>query len=167
MNYNFEHDDDQNLDLKSQLEDIIQGQTNFISNISNLSSMLFYSLSDINWAGVYMLSGDELILGPFQGKPACIKIELGKGVCGSAAEHRRPIIVANVHEFPGHIACDPLSKSEMVIPIIWNNQLIGVLDLDSPRHDRFRESDMIKVEDMLNLVIESSDIESIVDYYGD
>jgi GAF domain-containing protein len=166
MLYKYNDEEEQLPPLTEELIELIQGQTNFISNASNMASLIFYSLKDLNWAGFYMLSGDELILGPFQGKPACQKIDLGKGVCGSSAKNLKPILVNNVHEFPGHIACDPMSRSEMVVPIIFKQKLIGVLDIDSPIFDRFTNSDLELAEDMISIILENSDIESISNYYA-
>ena len=112
-----------------------------IANAANFSSLIFHSLPDLNWAGFYFAKDDELVLGPFQGKPACVRIRVGQGVCGTAAAQCATTIVPNVHEFPGHIACDSASNSEIVVPLIKNDELIGVLDLDSPVLARFDEAD--------------------------
>src|SRR6186713_2006625 len=127
--------------LSAQLRSLLEGERDFIANAANLSSLLFYSLPDLNWAGFYILKGEELVLGPFQGKPACVRIPLGQGVCGTAAVDRRTLVVPDVHEFPGHIACDVASNSEIVVPIVAHEQLLGVLDLDSPRLARFDAAD--------------------------
>src|SRR5688572_1178129 len=127
--------------LKSQLVSLLEGERDFIANAANFSSLLYHSLRDVNWAGFYLLKEGELVLGPFQGKPACVRIEIGKGVCGTAAEQQQTIIVDNVHEFPGHIACDSASNSEIVVPLMREKKLIGVLDLDSPSMARFDEQD--------------------------
>jgi L-methionine (R)-S-oxide reductase len=123
-----------------------------IANYANISSLLFYALADINWAGFYLLKDEQLILGPFQGRPACVAIPLGKGVCGTAAEKRKTIIVPDVHTFPGHIACDPHSRSEIVVPMIKNNKLMGVLDIDSPLPDRFDMEDAYFLEKIVALI---------------
>ena len=127
--------------LESQTRSLIEGESDFIANAANFSALLFHSLPDLNWAGFYLLKDGELVLGPFQGKPACVRIEIGKGVCGTAAELRQTMIVPNVHEFPGHIACDSESNSEIVIPLVKDGVLLGVLDLDSPTLSRFDEED--------------------------
>jgi len=127
--------------LQSQLRSLLEGERDFIANAANFSSLLYHSLPHLNWAGFYLLKDGELVLGPFQGKPACVRIAMGKGVCGTAAEQRQTILVENVHEFPGHIACDSESNSEIVVPLIADQQLIGVLDLDSPLFSRFDEED--------------------------
>ncbi|MCM3906328.1 MAG: GAF domain-containing protein, partial [Pyrinomonadaceae bacterium] len=118
--------------LRSQLRGLFADERDLIANAANLSSLLYHSIPDLNWAGFYFHKNDELVLGPFQGQPACVRIAIGKGVCGTAAKQRHTIIVANVHDFPGHIACDSASNSEIVVPIIKDDKLIGVLDLDSP-----------------------------------
>jgi GAF domain-containing protein len=127
--------------LAAQLRSLLEGERDFIANAANFSSLLYHSLPDLNWAGFYLLKDGELVLGPFQGKPACVRIAMGKGVCGTAAEQRQTILVENVHEFPGHIACDSETNSEIVVPLIKNQQLIGVLDLDSPLFSRFDDDD--------------------------
>lgn len=138
-------------ELLAQLRSLLEGETDFIANAANFSSLLFHSLPDLNWAGFYLLKGDELVLGPFQGKPACVRIEMGEGVCGAAAEQRQTIIVANVHEFPGHIACDSDSNSEIVVPLVKDDQLVGVLDLDSPKVARFDEEDARGLNELVEL----------------
>src|SRR6185436_15086372 len=136
--------------LAEQARSLIEGERDFIANAANLSALLYHSLPDVNWAGFYLLKERELVLGPFQGKPACIRIALGKGVCGTAAERRQTVVVSNVHEFPGHIACDSASMSEIVVPLIKQNQLLGVLDIDSPSVGRFADEDA----EGLNKVVE-------------
>ena len=128
-------------DLATKLRSLLAGERDFIANAANLSSLLFYSLPDLNWAGFYLFQEGELILGPFQGRPACVRIAMGKGVCGTAARQRETVLVDNVHEFPGHIACDSASNSEIVVPLVKEDRLIGVLDLDSPSFARFDEED--------------------------
>ena len=118
--------------LQSQLRSLLEGERDFIANAANFCSLLYHSIPDINWAGFYLQKEHDLVLGPFQGKPACVRMAIGKGVCGTAAEQRQTIVVDNVHDFPGHIACDSASNSEIVIPLIKGVRLIGVLDLDSP-----------------------------------
>ena len=127
--------------LHRELEALITGERDFIANLANSAALLYHSLPDLNWAGFYLLKDGELVVGPFQGKPACVRIALGKGVCGTAAERRTTQIVRDVHEFPGHIACDSASNSEIVVPMIGDGQLLGVLDLDSPSFARFDEQD--------------------------
>jgi GAF domain-containing protein len=137
--------------LASQLRSLLEGERDFIANAANFSSLLYHSLPDLNWTGFYLLKEGELVLGPFQGKPACVRIAMGKGVCGAAAEQRQTILVDNVHEFPGHIACDSESNSEIVVPLIKDQQLIGVLDLDSPLFGRFDDEDARGLNDLVSL----------------
>jgi len=127
--------------LVVQLLSLLKGEHDFIANAANFSALLFNSLPNVNWAGFYFLQGDELVLGPFQGNPACVRIPMGKGVCGVAAQQLETIIVPNVHEFPGHIACDVASNSEIVVPLFDGERLLGVLDLDSPLIGRFDDGD--------------------------
>ena len=122
--------------------------TSFIANVANLSALIFQGVPDVNWAGCYLFDGNELVLGPFQGKPACVRIPMGKGVCGTSAKDRRIVRVANVHHFPGHIACDERSRSELVVPLIVDGKLIGVFDVDSPIHDRFNDTDEKGIEEL-------------------
>jgi L-methionine (R)-S-oxide reductase len=133
-------------DLLSAARSITQGEADAIANMANVAALLWQFLPDLNWAGFYRLVGDELVLGPFQGKAACIRIPLGKGVCGTAAATRATQLVEDVHAFPGHIACDAASASEIVVPILFGDRLIGVLDLDSPRVARFDSVDSAALE---------------------
>lgn len=139
--------------LTKQLQALLHGERNFIANAANTAALLFHSLPELNWAGFYLLSDGELVLGPFQGKPACVRIALGRGVCGTAAAERNSIIVHDVHQFPGHIACDADSRSEVVIPIISNGTLIGVLDLDSPQLSRFDDDDRAGLESVVEVFV--------------
>ena len=132
--------------LCNQLKSLTCGVPHRIANLANASALLWQTLPDINWAGFYIFDGDKLVLGPFQGKPACIEIPLGKGVCGKAAATCKTVAVANVHEFEGHIACDAASNSEIVVPLFVNGALFGVLDVDSPLFNRFTEQDKIGLE---------------------
>lgn len=127
--------------LKTQLTGLIDGVPHRLANLANASALLNQALVDINWMGFYLLEGDTLILGPFQGKPACVAIKTGNGVCGTAVEKDEIMLVKNVHEFPGHIACDSASNSEIVIPVHKDGKIIGVLDIDSPLLARFDEDD--------------------------
>ena len=128
-------------ELCAMLRGLTEGVPYKISNLANASALLWDSLTTLNWAGFYLLEGDRLILGPFQGKPACIEIPVGRGVCGTAVAEDRTVVVPNVHDFPGHIACDSASESEIVIPLRKNGQILGVLDIDSPAQNRFSEDD--------------------------
>lgn len=127
--------------LLEQSRSLLEGQNDLVANAANLSSLLFHSMEQVNWVGFYFLKGGRLIVGPFQGRPACVEIPLGRGVCGTAAETWEVQRVADVHAFDGHIACDLASRSEIVIPLIINQQLLGVLDLDSPETGRFDQTD--------------------------
>ena len=138
--------------LCAQLESLIDGVPHKIANLANASALLWGALEGINWAGFYLMEGDRLVLGPFQGKPACIEIPLGRGVCGSAAEQRRTLVVPDVHKFPGHIACDGASNSEIVIPLMCGGEVMGVLDIDSPLFDRFSEQDRQGLEQFASIL---------------
>jgi L-methionine (R)-S-oxide reductase len=138
--------------LESQLRSLLEGETDLIANTANMAALLYHSLPELNWAGFYFLQGKELVLGPFQGQPACVRIPLGKGVCGTAAQARTTQVVNNVHEFPGHIACDSASNSEIVVPLIKGGELLGVLDLDSPIFERFDEADRHGLEQMVKVL---------------
>lgn len=140
--------------LQRKLQFLLEGETNWLANLANTAALIFQELKGINWAGFYLLEGDELILGPFQGKPACVRIRVGKGVCGATAERRQPIVVPDVHEFPGHIACDPASRSEVVVPMIAvNGELLGVLDVDSPHLGRFSAADSVGLSSLVQILL--------------
>ena len=142
-------------EINKKLKALIEGVPHPIANLSNASALLFAELDRLNWAGFYLLEGETLVLGPFQGKPACIEIPLGRGVCGSAAAERKTLVVPNVHEFEGHIACDSASNSEIVVPLIKNGEILGVLDVDSPHFDRFSEEDRAGLEEFARIITES------------
>ncbi|MCW8108460.1 GAF domain-containing protein [Alteromonas ponticola] len=129
------------LRLVNQAESLVSGEHDLIANMANISALLYTQLEEVNWAGFYLYKEEQLVLGPFQGNPACIRIPMGKGVCGTAAERRETQLVEDVHAFEGHIACDAASNSEIVIPLIVGDTLIGVLDIDSPRVARFTQED--------------------------
>jgi L-methionine (R)-S-oxide reductase len=133
-------------EIAAQVRALTEGERDLIANLANTASLLYHSLPDLNWLGFYLLKDGELVVGPFQGKPACVRIAMGKGVCGTAAARRSAMIVANVHEFDGHIACDSASNSEIVLPIVRGGELIGVLDVDSPKFARFDEEDQKGLE---------------------
>jgi len=137
---------DQYNTLAKQLDALLTGETDRIANLSNASALLNQFLPNINWVGFYLLHQDELVLGPFQGLPACVRIPIGRGVCGTAVSQKETLVVRDVHAFPGHIACDAASQSEIVIPLIQQNQVIGVLDIDSPIKDRFSAEDQAGLE---------------------
>ena len=135
--------------LSAQAEALTAGVPYDIANLANLSALIYQTLPEINWAGFYLLRGDRLVLGPFQGKPACIEIPLGKGVCGTAALENRTILVPDVHQFPGHIACDSASMSEIVVPVRKQGKAEAVLDIDSPVLRRFSEEDRLGLEKLV------------------
>ncbi|MED4453202.1 GAF domain-containing protein [Metabacillus fastidiosus] len=135
-----------------QLKALLDGIEDRIANLANTAAFLNHFLDDINWVGFYLFKDNQLILGPFQGLPACVEIPLNKGVCGTAAANKETLRIANVHEFPGHIACDAASNSEIVIPIVKEKQLIGVLDIDSPVFDRFDKMDEENLEKIVQLL---------------
>jgi len=140
-------------DFARQIEGLLTGETDFTANLANAAAAIFHAVPALNWAGFYLSRGPDLVLGPFQGKPACVRIPMGKGVCGSAAEQRRTVLVADVHAFPGHIACDPASQSELVVPLIRGETLIGILDLDSPLLTRFDMHDQAGCEALVAIIV--------------
>ena len=146
-------------ELLAQARSLLTGERDLLANAANLAALLFHSLTDINWVGFYFLKDGDLVLGPFQGKPACTRIPLGRGVCGTAAQRRETVMVPKVHDFPGHIACDAASNSEIVVPLISANNLIGVLDVDSPVLSRFDEMDRRGLESLAALLLDVSDLE--------
>jgi len=146
-------------ELVQQFKGVTTGERNGIANAANLAALIYHGLPDLNWAGFYYLRGDELVLGPFQGKVACVRIALGKGVCGTAAAQRETVIVQEVHAFPGHIACDAASESEIVVPLVKNDRLLGVLDLDSPHKARFDDEDRAGLEALVSHFLEASDLQ--------
>ena len=141
--------------LASQLSSLLAGERDLIANAANFASLIFHSLPDLNWSGFYFEKDGELVLGPFQGQPACVRIRVGQGVCGTGAANRETVIVPNVHEFPGHIACDSASNSEIVVPLIKDSRLIGVLDLDSPSRARFDQEDARGLESLVRILLSS------------
>lgn len=142
-------------ELAVQASAMLEGEKDPVANAANLASLIWHILPDLNWAGFYFLKGDDLIVGPFQGRPACVRIALGKGVCGTAALRRASVIVPNVHEFPGHIFCDSASQSEIVVPLLDGGRLLGVLDLDSPKLARFDEADRTGLELIAQIWVKS------------
>jgi L-methionine (R)-S-oxide reductase len=141
--------------LISQAKSLVSGEQDLIANMANISALLFNGLEDVNWAGFYLYKDDELVLGPFQGQPACIRIPMGKGVCGTSASTQTVQRIDDVHGFDGHIACDAASNSEIVLPLVVNNVLIGVLDIDSPIHARFTQDDEDGLIEIANILVES------------
>ncbi len=144
--------------MLAQIESVFENERDFIANLANCAALIYNTLPDLNWAGFYILRGNDLVLGPFQGKPACVRIPLGKGVCGTSAQQRATIVVDDVNQFPGHIVCDSASLSEIVVPIINDGQLIGVLDVDSPILQRFNREDAAALEAIVESLIRLTDI---------
>jgi GAF domain-containing protein len=144
-------------ELEAQARALLEGERDPTANAANLAALLYHTLPHLNWAGFYWLRGRELVLGPFQGKPACVRIALGKGVCGTAARDRVTIIVPDVEKFPGHIACDAASRSEIVVPVVRGTELLGVLDLDSPVVARFDAQDAAGLEALARVYVDVSD----------
>jgi L-methionine (R)-S-oxide reductase len=145
-------------ELNRQLASLFADEADGLANAANLAALLYEALPALNWAGFYFLRGSELLLGPFQGKVACVRIALGRGVCGSAAEKRETIVVPDVHAFPGHIACDAASRSEIVVPLLKDGALLGVLDLDSPETARFDQADAEGLGEAVELLLAASDM---------
>ncbi len=145
------------IDLSHSLRNLIGEERDPIANMANMASLLYFSLPSINWSGFYLFNGQELVLGPFHGKPACVRIQMGKGVCGTSVIKRETLMIENVHEFPGHIACDADSKSEIVLPIIKDEIIIGVLDIDSPIYARFDEDDKNGLQQLIKILLFATD----------
>lgn len=145
-------------EIEAQLAALYVGERDGLANAANMSAVLYRGLPDLNWAGFYFLQGGELVLGPFQGKVACVRIALGRGVCGTAAQRRETLVVPDVHAFPGHIACDAESRSEIVVPLVRHDRLLGVLDLDSPRPARFDEDDAVGLKAAVEILLQCSDL---------
>lgn len=144
-------------ELFLQARGLFEAERDAIANAANLGALLHGGLENVNWAGFYFLKGDDLVLGPFQGQPACVRVPMGRGVCGTAAQRKETIVVPDVEKFPGHIACDTASRSEIVVPLLKQGGVIGVLDIDSPICNRFSEEDRLGLETLAALWVESSD----------
>jgi L-methionine (R)-S-oxide reductase len=140
-------------DLAAQLASLVEGEHDRVANAANMAALLYHGLPDLNWAGFYFTQGNELVLGPFQGQPACVRIPWGNGVCGTAASCGETMLVPDVHDFPGHIACDPVSQSELVVPLIEDGRVIGVLDLDCPKLARFDADDQAGCEQLIEVFL--------------
>ncbi len=147
-------------ELASQLETLLAGESDPIANAANTSALLFQMMPDLNWAGFYLMRGGELVLGPFQGKPACVRIPIGRGVCGAAVTRAQSMLVEDVHAFPGHIACDADSRSELVVPLIRDGLVLGVIDLDSPKVARFDAVDQAGIEHVAAIYLAASAAET-------
>jgi GAF domain-containing protein len=146
-----------------QLSGLFSGEHNGLANTANMCALLYQMLSDVNWVGFYFLQGSELVLGPFQGKVACVRIPMGRGVCGTAAARREILVVPDVNQFPGHITCDGASRSEIVLPLVQKGRLLGVLDLDSPNLARFDHEDRDGLHAAANLLLQSSQLDKLSD----
>ncbi|WP_373974734.1 GAF domain-containing protein [Chitinibacter sp. SCUT-21] len=144
--------------LELQLQSLLAGERNFVTNAAQFSAFIFQTLADLNWAGFYLAQDQTLLLGPFQGKVACVKIPFGRGVCGAAAQQRKTIVVADVHAFDGHIACDSASNSEIVLPVIVGERLLGVFDIDSPQLNRFSDADQLGLEKLVACFVAMTDV---------
>lgn len=142
-------------ELAQQAQGLLHGERDLIANAANFSALLYYSLPDVNWAGFYFLKDGELVVGPFQGKPACVRIAFGKGVCGKVAEQRASIVVPDVNQFPGHIFCDGASRSEIAVPLLKNGEVLGVLDIDSPKLARFDQKDRAGLEQLSKIFLDA------------
>ena len=145
-------------ELNAQLAALFADETDALANAANMCAVLYHGLPQLNWVGFYFLQGNELVLGPFQGKVACVRIALGRGVCGTAAQRRETVVVPDVHAFPGHIACDAASRSEIVVPLLQNGRLLGVLDVDSPELARFDPEDRDGLNASCRLLLEKSEL---------
>lgn len=144
-------------ELAEQARALMEGERDAVANAANLSSLIWHAVPGLNWAGFYFMRNDILVLGPFHGKPACVRIALGQGVCGTAAQQRATLVVPDVQAFPGHIACDSASQSEIVVPLIKDRRVLGVLDLDSPQPDRFDDVDRAGLEALAAVWLAASD----------
>jgi GAF domain-containing protein len=155
QHYDFTNEDAAYRELARDLSALLSGERDLIANAANTAALIYDALPGLNWAGFYLYKSGELVLGPFQGKPACVRIAIGKGVCGTAAQRRETVLVEDVHAFPGHIACDSASNSEIVVPLLRGAELLGVLDLDSPKHARFTASDARGIETLAEIFVGS------------
>ena len=145
-------------ELHVQARALLQGERDATANAANIASLVYHTLPELNWAGFYWRRKDELVLGPFQGKPACVRIPIGKGACGTAARDKRTVVVPDVEKFPGHIACDSASRSEIVVPVMHTIDVLGVLDLDSPSLARFDADDAAGLEELVSLFMVGTDL---------
>ena len=155
QSYDFKNSEQAWRDLARDLSALLAGERDLVANAANTAALIWDALPGLNWAGFYLYKSGELVLGPFQGKPACVRIAIGKGVCGTAAARRTTVVVEDVHAFPGHIACDSASNSEIVVPLLKGNELLGVLDLDSPLHARFGAVEARGLETLAKIFVDS------------
>jgi GAF domain-containing protein len=150
--------------IYTQLAELIKGEPDFLANAANSAALLYHLLPDVSWVGFYFLRSDELVLGPFQGRPACSRIAIGEGVCGKAAEDRETVVVGDVSQFEGHIVCDPASKAEIVVPLLNWGRLVGVLDVDSAKQDRFDDDDREGLEALMSLFLAGQATDDLPDF---
>ncbi len=153
------------LSIKNKLKDIIGSEKNFVANASNFATFIYHQFDGVSWAGFYFLANDHLVLGPYIGKVACVRIPVSEGVCGAAFRNRKTIIVPDVHKFPGYIPCDPSANSELVVPIFYNDSVIGVFDIDSTIYNRFNDYEANLVSILLEILMESSLVNPLIKYY--
>lgn len=152
-------------EMNQALKALIEPEGDWLANMANSSALLFQFMDDINWAGFYIWRNEQLILGPFQGKAACVRIEAGNGVCGTAFSQRKIMLVEDVHDFPGHIACDPNSRSEIVLPVIVGGEVIAVLDIDSPTKSRFDKTDRKYLEKFVEILIDETNFLQLMEKF--
>lgn len=152
-------------EMNQALRALLEVEGDWLANMANSSALLFQFMDDINWAGFYIWKNNQLVLGPFQGKTACVRIEEDKGVCGTAYSQRKVMLVKDVHEFPGHIACDPDSRSEIVIPVIVGGEVIAVLDIDSPTKARFDEVDLKYLKEFVNILVDETNFLALMEKF--
>lgn len=155
---NFATKSDRYVSIARRLESLLEGERDFLANTANMAALVFELVGDLNWAGFYFRQGEELVLGPFQGRVACVRIEIGRGVCGTAASRGESIVVENVHQFDGHIACDAASNAELVVPLVEDGRVLGVFDLDSPTVARFDDEDRRGVEELVRVYQRCTDL---------
>ncbi len=153
------------LELINQYSELIRDEKDFLTNAANLNALIYHNLPNLNWVGFYMMKDGELVLSTFQGKTACVRIEVGKGVCGKCVEWKKTLIVDNVHNFEGHIACDSASNSEITIPIVYKDKIIGVYDVDSPIFSRFTADENSLFDELLKLLLNKSNVDRFINYY--
>lgn len=151
--------------IKLRAEEFLLNESNFIANAANLSSLIYRGLSDVNWVGFYLISGSELIIGPYQGKPACARIPVGKGICGTVAKTMLPAVADHINDFPGHIICDPEANSEIVLPLVYDDRIYGVLDIDSRTVKRFTNYDLNRIQELVEILMNSSNMDDVRRYY--
>ena len=152
-------------EMNQALRALIKSEGDWLANMANSSALLFDLMDDLNWAGFYIWKQDQLVLGPFQGKPACVRIDEDKGVCGTAYSQRKIMLVEDVHEFPGHIACDPNSRSEIVLPVIVGGEVIAVLDIDSPKKARFDEVDYKYLKEFVKILVDETNFLTLMEKF--